>query len=686
MHKWYFFMFDSMLSVLKRFFGYDSFRVGQNEVVEKVAQGRDLVVVMPTGGGKSLCYQVPALHMDGMCIVISPLISLMKDQVDALQKKSISAYFINSSISREEVDSIMALVMSNKVKLLYMSPEKLESDEFKNILSRVKLSFIAVDETHCVSQWGNDFRPAYKRLGENIDYISARVGYRIPRLALTATATEDAIAEVKDFLSMSEPETIVKGFMRTNLALRVISTEDKKDALLKLITPEDKGVIVYSSTAKNVKAYAEMFEDMGYSTAAYHGKMESAERSEVQDKFLKDEIRVIFATNAFGMGVDKPNVKKVIHTDLPINIENYYQEAGRAGRDGSESECYLIHSRGDRRSIEFLIEKSLPSRKAISGLAELIRNWSMDTFDIEPYQLMVILRHTKSYMLDACYQILSECGLIKINKVLGEDGGFETVYEIANRNASPDYEMIHLLRSMRFRKLDWMERFAKTDKCRMAFILKYFGEHATTDCGKCDNCIQKKAAMDKLDDVTDKIIPILRIANKRFKMSQDVIFDVAKGIGSEYSILMKLHNDSDFGCLADHSSEDVKSLLDALIERQLLINNGLKVGGYYPSRRGLKVLDGTDRFYINKGVLKLNGEQMGHSGSLSDIEFINQLEIAKKAISKEFSMPAFMVFTSQQAQDLVKVKPKTTTELAECGILDKRRCDLFGDRIVSVFM
>jgi ATP-dependent DNA helicase RecQ len=686
MHKWYFFMFDSMLSVLKRFFGYDSFRVGQNEVVEKVAQGRDLVVVMPTGGGKSLCYQVPALHMDGMCIVISPLISLMKDQVDALQKKSISAYFINSSISREEVDSIMALVMSNKVKLLYMSPEKLESDEFKNILSRVKLSFIAVDETHCVSQWGNDFRPAYKRLGENIDYISARVGYRIPRLALTATATEDAIAEVKDFLSMSEPETIVKGFMRTNLALRVISTEDKKDALLKLITPEDKGVIVYSSTAKNVKAYAEMFEDMGYSTAAYHGKMESAERSEVQDKFLKDEIRVIFATNAFGMGVDKPNVKKVIHTDLPINIENYYQEAGRAGRDGSESECYLIHSRGDRRSIEFLIEKSLPSRKAISGLAELIRNWSMDTFDIEPYQLMVILRHTKSYMLDACYQILSECGLIKINKVLGENGGFETVYEIANRNASPDYEMIHLLRSMRFRKLDWMERFAKTDKCRMAFILKYFGEHTTTDCGKCDNCIQKKAAMDKLDDVTDKIIPILRIANKRFKMSQDVIFDVAKGISSEYSILMKLHNDSDFGCLADHSGEDVKSLLDALIERQLLINNGLKVGGYYPSRRGLKVLDGTDRFYINKGVLKLNGDQMGHSGGLSDIEFINQLEIAKKAISKEFSMPAFMVFTSQQAQDLVKVKPKTTTELAECGILDKRRCDLFGDRIVSVFM
>lgn len=686
MHKWYFFMFNSMLNVLKRFFGYDSFRVGQNEVVEKVAQGKDLVVVMPTGGGKSLCYQVPALYMDGMCIVISPLISLMKDQVDALQRKSISAYFINSSISREEVDSIMALVMSNKVKLLYMSPEKLESDEFKNILSRVKLSFIAVDETHCVSQWGNDFRPAYKRLGENIDYISARVGYRIPRLALTATATEDAIAEVKDFLSMSEPETIVKGFMRTNLALRVISTEDKKDALLKLITPEDKGVIVYSSTAKNVKAYAEMFEDMGYSTAAYHGKMESAERSEVQDKFLKDEIRVIFATNAFGMGVDKPNVKKVIHTDLPINIENYYQEAGRAGRDGSESECYLIHSRGDRRSIEFLIEKSLPSRKAISGLAELIRNWSMDTFDIEPYQLMVILRHTKSYMLDACYQILSGCGLIKINKVLGENGGFETVYEIANRNASPDYEMIHLLRSMRFRKLDWMERFAKTDKCRMAFILKYFGEHTTTDCGKCDNCIQKKAAMDKLDDVTDKIIPILRIANKRFKMSQDVIFDVAKGIGSEYSILMKLHNDSDFGCLADLSGEDVKSLLDALIERQLLINNGLKVGGYYPSRRGLKVLDGTDRFYINKGVLKLNGDQMGHSGGLSDIEFINQLEIAKKAISKEFSMPAFMVFTSQQAQELVKVKPKTTTELAECGILDKRRCDLFGDRIVSVFM
>lgn len=675
-----------MLNVLKKFFGYDGFRPGQDEIVEKVSQGKDLVVVMPTGGGKSLCYQVPALYMDGMSIVISPLISLMKDQVDALQRKSISAYFINSSISREEVDKIMALVMANKVKLLYMSPEKLESDEFKNILSRVKLSFFAIDETHCVSQWGNDFRPAYKRLGENIDYISARVGRRIPRLALTATATIDAVAEIKDFLSMDEPETIVKGFMRTNLALRVIDTEDKKDALLKLISPEDKGVIVYSSTAKNVKAYAEMFENMGYSAAAYHGKMDSAERSEVQDNFLKDKVSVIFATNAFGMGVDKSNVKKVIHTDLPINIENYYQEAGRAGRDGSESECYLIHSRGDRRSIEFLIEKSLPSRKAISGLAELIRNWSMDTFDIEPYQLMVILRHTKSYMLDACYQILSECGLIKANKVLDADGGFETVYEIADRSASPDYEKIHSLRSMRFRKLDWMERFAKTDKCRMSFILKYFGEHSASDCGKCDNCIQKKAVMETLEDVTDKITPVLRIANKRYKMSQDVIFDVAKGLNTEYTSLMKLHNDSDFGCLADHSGEDVKVLLDALIERQLLINNGLKTGGYYPSRRGLKVLDGTDRFYINKGALKLNGDQMGHSGGLSDIEFINKLEVAKKAISKEFSMPVFMIFTSQQAQALVKAKPKTTTELVECGILDKKRCDLFGDRIVSVFM
>ncbi|MGN5048953.1 RecQ family zinc-binding domain-containing protein [Aeromonas sp. 23P] len=239
---------------------------------------------------------------------------------------------------------------------------------------------------------------------------------------------------------------------------------------------------------------------------------------------------------------------------------------------------------------------------------------------------------------------------------------------------------------MRFRKLDWMERFAKTDKCRMSFILKYFGEHSASDCGKCDNCIQKKAVMETLEDVTDKITPVLRIANKRYKMSQDVIFDVAKGLNTEYTSLMKLHNDGDFGCLADHSGEDVKVLLDALIERQLLINNGLKTGGYYPSRRGLKVLDGTDRFYINKGALKLNGDQMGHSGGLSDIEFINKLEVAKKAISKEFSMPVFMIFTSQQAQALVKAKPKTTTELVECGILDKKRCDLFGDRIVSVFM
>jgi len=675
-----------MLNVLKNYFGYDSFRTGQDEIVEKVINGHELVVVMPTGGGKSLCYQVPALYLDGMCVVISPLISLMKDQVDALQKKGISAYFINSSISRDEIDDIMRLVIKNQVKLLYISPEKLESDDFKNMLARVNLSLFAIDETHCVSQWGNDFRPAYKRLGQNIDYISAKKRKRIPRLALTATATEDAVLEIKEFLSMQESETIVKGFMRTNLALNVISTENKKDALLSLIKPDEKGVIVYSSTATSTRAYAALFEDNGYNVAFYNGQMNTEDRSSVQDRFLKDEIDVIFATNAFGMGVDKPNVKKVVHTDLPINIENYYQEAGRGGRDGSEAECWLIHSRGDRRTIEFMIEKSLPSRKALSGLAELIRNWGEDTFDVEPYQLMVINRNIKEYMLDACYQFLKGCGLIAINKVLGADGQFETVYEILDRSAEPDYDKIQNLRASRFRKLDWMERVAKTDKCRMAFILKYFGEHSASNCGKCDNCLRQKAVMETLEDVTDKVVPILRIANKRFKMTKDVIFDVAKGVGSGYSGLMKLHNDTDFGFLSAYSSEDVRSLISALIEKQILINNGMLGDAYYPSRRGLKVLDGGDKFYIAKGILKLNGASASETfGGLSDIELINRLDDAKKAISKEFNMPPFMVFNNIQAQELVKAKPKTTDDLTGCGILDKKRCDLFGDRILLIF-
>lgn len=681
-----------MINILKKYFGYDSFRDGQLEIAEYVSSKKDLIVVMPTGGGKSLCYQVPALFLDGMCVVVSPLISLMKDQVDTLRKKSIEAFFINSTQSKDESEEILRRCLQGKVKLLYVSPEKLESEDFRVFLSKINISFFAIDETHCVAQWGNDFRPAYKSLGENIDIISRMKGKRISRVALTATATENDVDVVKNFLSMDNPRVVVKGFFRSNLSLNVIKTENKKEVLLGMVTKEDKGVIVYSSTTSSAEKYSELFNQNGFNSAFYHGKLPPEERSDIQDRFLRDEINIIFSTNAFGMGVDKPNVKKVFHTDIPINIENYYQEAGRAGRDGSESECVLLFSNGDRRTIEFLIDSSLPPKEAIAGLAEIVANWPMDTFELEPYEIMLICRHIKSNMVDSCYQVLKNCGMIDIVSVLGEEG-YEKIYEVKNRLAKPDYEKISFLRQIKRRKLDAVERFAKTNDCRMSFILKYFGSSDFHECGKCDNCKKRKEEFDNLEDVTDIAKKIIKIANGNSKLTKELIVDCAIGENSQTIFSSKDFNSENIGFLCGYERTSVFELVTEMENSCILINNGYLGDPLYPSRAGIKMLDDDlceDKFYVEKGMLvkkpssNKNNEETP-LGTDKNFYFMEKLEKVKKEISYEFKIPVLMVINNTQTKKLLEMKPSSEMELVEYGILDKNKAKAFGKKIVSIF-
>lgn len=682
-----------MKDILKRYFGYDSFRDGQLEIAEYVSSKRDLIVVMPTGGGKSLCYQVPALFLDGMCVVVSPLISLMKDQVDTLRRKSVDAFFLNSTQAKEESDEILKSCLSGKVKLLYISPEKLESEDFRFLLSKINLSFFAIDETHCVAQWGNDFRPAYKSLGKNIDLISDLKGKRVSRVALTATATESDVAVVKDFLSMDNPRVIVKGFFRSNLSLNVIKTENKKEMLLNMISKNDVGVIVYSSTTSSAEKYSSIFNQNGFSSAFYHGKLPPEERSDIQDRFLKDEINIIFSTNAFGMGVDKPNVKKVFHTDIPINIENYYQEAGRAGRDGSESECVLLFSNGDRRTIEFLIDSSLPPKEAIKGLAEVVRNWPMDTFDLDPYDIMLINRHIKSNMIDSCYQILKECGMIDILSVIGENG-YEKVYEIKDRAAFPDYEHISFLRQMKRKKLDAVERFAKTKDCRMSFILKYFGSSDFYECGKCDNCKIKKIELENLEDVTDVARKIIMIANGDSRLTKELIIDFAIGENSKGVMASKGVCGGGVGALCEYERSSVFELVSEMENKCILINNGHLGDPLYPSRAGVKILNDElceDRFFIKKGLMVKKDHSViyDHKKLSSNVDnnivFMERLERVKKEISSEFKIPALMIINNTQTKKLLEIKPSSESELVEYGILDKNKTKAFGKKIISIF-
>lgn len=343
------------LSVLKDYFGHDSFRDGQEQIVDALLDGRDALCIMPTGAGKSMCYQIPALLFDGVTIVVSPLISLMKDQVGSLVQSGVSAAYINSSLSYPQFLRVLSNVEYGKYKIIYVAPERLLTDGFLDTCKKIKISMVAVDEAHCVSQWGQDFRPSYLKIISFVESLANRpiVG------AFTATATNDVKEDIKKILRLENPFEITTGFDRPNLFFGVIKSSSKDEKLIDLIRERgDRSGIVYCATRKNVESVCELLCDNGFSAARYHAGLDEYERRKNQEDFVFDRKNIMVATNAFGMGIDKSNVTYVIHYNMPKNIESYYQEAGRAGRDGGEADCILLYSPKDVRLNRFMIENS----------------------------------------------------------------------------------------------------------------------------------------------------------------------------------------------------------------------------------------------------------------------------------------------------------------------------------------
>ena len=343
-----------MLDLLKRYFGYDAFRPLQEEIIASVLDRRDTLVLMPTGGGKSLCYQLPALRFEGLTLVVSPLVALMKDQVDSLRANGIAAAFINSTLSYEEIGHVRARVQRNAVKILYVAPERLALPGFRDFLARLHISLVAVDEAHCISMWGHEFRPDYRTL---VDLRGLLPG--VPFIALTATATEQVRRDVAEQLELTQPREFVASFNRANLTYTVRPKRRRAiDALADLLHKHrGESCIVYCFSRKTTEDVAAGLSAMGLSALPYHAGLDPALRSETQEKFIRDDALVIVATIAFGMGIDKPDVRLVVHYDLPKSLEGYYQETGRAGRDGLPSECVLFYSHGDKRKQDFFIDR-----------------------------------------------------------------------------------------------------------------------------------------------------------------------------------------------------------------------------------------------------------------------------------------------------------------------------------------
>ncbi len=348
-------MNQAALDALKTYYGYDRFRSGQERLIEAILDGRDVLGIMPTGAGKSICYQIPALLLDGVTLVVSPLISLMKDQVDSLNAAGIEATYINSSLSASETSKRMRDVAAGHYKLLYIAPERLESEQFRAMIRRLEVPLIAVDEAHCVSQWGHDFRPSYMTIVRLLQDIEPRP----VMAAFTATATDVVKDDIVERLKLRDPARVTTGYARSNLAMSVVRGADKRDFVERYIREHsDQAGIIYASTRREVESVYSFVRGLGVPVGKYHAGLSEEERAETQEAFQRDDLQIIVATNAFGMGIDKSNVRYVIHNNMPKNLEAYYQEAGRAGRDGDPGECVLLFSAQDVVTQKFFIEQS----------------------------------------------------------------------------------------------------------------------------------------------------------------------------------------------------------------------------------------------------------------------------------------------------------------------------------------
>ena len=484
---------DDARLALRSVFGYPDFRGVQEPAVRAVLEGRDVLILMPTGGGKSLCYQVPALVLPGLTLVVSPLISLMKDQVDALSARGVPAAFVNSTLPAEEMRSRMDRAMRGELKLLYIAPERFASADFRERLPRLAVDRLAVDEAHCVSDWGRDFRPAFLRLGAERRQLGC------PLIALTATATPEARGDIVFHLGLRRPVVLAGGFDRPNLTWNVVSIRDEADRdrrLLRLLRARPEGAaIVYAPTRRRVDSLADLLNRAGLPAAGYHAGAGAGERQRLQDRFMRERAPVLVATNAFGMGIDKPNVRLVVHHAMPGTLEAYYQEAGRAGRDGSPATCVLQYAHADRFTHEFLIDQAHPDPEAVRALWAVIASGRPGR-EPSPVGLPELARRSGfeggGRQALAAVRALERAGLLRVLH-LAEDGRAGAGSVTLECDATPPparvWATLREDRARELAKLLWMQRYARHRACRRAFLLGYFGESAgSRRCGGCDRC------------------------------------------------------------------------------------------------------------------------------------------------------------------------------------------------------